>query len=295
MSQSYIVQVTVTKIEIIDDGNPHGGLELWGQLFCEPLGIHYAVYDYRKTFNTGDVIKAPPFLFRSLFTQVVVTDQKVVRFRWHIANGQKPAKPGEGGILGEYQSTHLGVEVPLDIDLSKISPQTNWYIETHAVHAAGGVAKVRISFDMKTMPFDHNTNRFPSVWGCSGVNGSGAAVDLTPASRRVDAYPMGSDSSQRFQKMVWRTDFNQMAPVGNDHIRSLVGTCRAHAVCVVILYEHAFGAPNFDSGRREEIVLGQKVLNLTPNGLFIRWPPAPNLDNKVSAVEVALFRPPVIN
>lgn len=276
MAKSYIAIVNVKEIEILDDGNPNGGVLLWAHLGCPELDINYYIYDWKNELRTGQVIKTSLPLFRSLFRKSGVTNKPIVRFDFRIASGP---------LNGPMES---GATAGININLSTNSPDTAWWIETHAISSRGGTVKVKISFDLKTLPFDFETSRYPSAWGCSEVNGRGAVVNLTAPGRKVDTYPLG-DNGTRFQKGVWRTNYDQLGAVGNDQISSLVGG--GPGECVVILYEHAFNDPAFSTGRRQEVILRREVINLPAMGPILRFPPLPTLDNQVSAVEVAIEKP----
>lgn len=280
MAKSYLAIASVKKIEVIDDGNPNGGVYLWAHLGCPELEIDYYLYDWRKELQTGQVIEARLPFFYSLFHKSGVTNQQVVRFNFNIASGP---------LNGPLESN---ATAGINVNLSTNSPDTTWWIETHANRLGGGTIKIKINFDLKTIPFNHETNRVPCAWGCSEVNGGGSAVDLTAPSRKINDYPIGEDGT-RFLKGVWRTDYNQLGSVGNDQISSLVGG--AHGECVVILHEHAFNDPAFSRGRRQEILLRREIVNLPAMGPIIRFPPQPTLDNQVSAVEVAVLKPPPIH
>ncbi|MER8825910.1 hypothetical protein NKH73_03100 [Mesorhizobium sp. M0938] len=284
MPKSYIASISVSQIDVVDDGNPSGGLLLWSRLGCSLLDINYYLFDYQNPVKSGDTVKSRPGLFQSLFTKTSVSSKPKVQFEFEIS--------GSHQLNGQsiYHAT-----ATMDIDLSKNSEDTVWWLETHANSKYGGTAKVKIHFRMKTYAVDYATDGFPTVWGCRDTYGRGPIVNLVASERKVDAYPIGEDSGN-FQRGVWRTNYDQLGAVGNDQISSLVGGTSGS--CVVFLYEHAFGDPKFASGMKKVIRVGgvyDRVANLPYMGTMIPWPPKPTMNDRISSVEVAIPVPPPIH
>jgi hypothetical protein len=172
------------------------------------------------------------------------------------------------------------------------------------------LAKVRIHFDMvkysNAMPATS-----PTVWGFKDSNGQGASVNLTARERYTpDEYPdtSGTNSQAVLHPGVWRTNAHQLGAVGNDAMSSLVGN-RLGGLhhYLAVLYEKSFEEHQSSPGRKEAVLLGAAssssqyhraaswVRNLSA-GRIMRWPPAPTMNDRISAVEIGivqyLSRPP---
>lgn len=298
-----LCEILVKKIEVLDDGNPTGPVHLQCALNCQQLELGY--FHSRRVANTGDVTPSRPFFFEPLHRHVNLPTSPHLRFELNI--NANPAYVGSG--IGWPNQWFFNATAHIDIDLNSVGTKTTWVIETHATSATG-LAKVRIHFDMvkhsNAMP-----GTSPNVWGFKDSNGQGAAVNLTARERYTpDEYPdtSGTHSQVVLYPGVWRTDTHQLGAVGDDAMSSLIGNrLGGFSYYLAVLYEKSFEAHRSSPGRKEAVVLGAAssssqyhraaswVRNLSA-GRIMRWPPAPSMNDRISAVEIGivqhLSRPP---
>ena len=284
---SYAMATKVTSIEVIDDGvNGQGadhGLRLWTY---DPVDItEGAQVDFRlrRKLKTGDKIN-PAIVLNSLYSHKDVVKEKQ-NFNFTVE------RPIAGDPWGAQATVHI------ELDPAKILGDCVWYIETHAAsRTKPGVSKIKIWFTTKTLKASTDIMAMGgNIIAFKDRDCQGNFLKLTDTKFSVKATPHGDKAGlPKLSDYIYRIGAKDLGALGNDAMSSIAYMNADN--CYVWLYEHDFDDPRFPTGRSRRFTglprWNATYANLQADGL--QRLPDNSLNDKVSAMEVAVRKPPAV-
>lgn len=283
----YSISTKVTKIEVIDDGVGGAGathdLRLWTYGRHSITQAAEVDFRLRRSLKTGDVIETIPLL------SALYSHKDIIKHPQEFHFTVRREIPGD--VWGASASAKI------ELDPARILGDCIWYIETHAAsRTKPGVSKIKIWFKTKTQKIPIDVMAISgNIVAFSDRDCQGSYLKLTDQKFSVRSSPHGDTSNLPvLSDHIYRIRKRDLGALG-DNAMSSIGYYNADSF-YVWLYEHDFESPLFSSGRSRRFTglprWNATYANLASDGL-LRWPDN-SLDNKVSAMEVAMRRPPDI-